>query len=124
MRCDGVATWNTSTSEALLLDNIDLIMAVTTTSNGLLKNDVINQQLELLRRQYLQLWEPDKLNLPSMDIIRLPEIQASIFESIFREDNLKYTPPDRYKIRVLKKLVDMIERAIVDPEEDVGFPCP
>lgn len=111
--------------EALVLDNIkSLIMAATTASNNFLKNDAIDQQLELLRRQYFQLWEPDKLTVPSMDIIKLPGVQASIFESMFKEKNLKFAPPDRYKLRVLKKLVDMIERAIVDPEEDVGFPCP
>ena len=92
--------------------------------DSLLNDDATTQQLELLRRQYFQLWEPDKLTIPSMGIMRLSEVQASIFESMFREDNLKYTPPDRYKTRVLKKLVDLIERAVVDPEEDVGFPCP
>lgn len=99
-------------------------MATTTASNGILKNDAIDQQLELLRRQYFQLWEPDKLTVPSMDIMRLPQVQASIFESLFEEKSTKFAPPDRYKFRVLKKLVDLIERAIVDPEEDVGFPCP
>ncbi|MCJ1299468.1 hypothetical protein MMC08_002260 [Hypocenomyce scalaris] len=86
--------------------------------DSLLNDDATTQQLELLRRQYFQLWEPDKLTIPSMGIMRLSEVQASIFESMFREDNLKYTPPDRYKTRVLKKLVDLIERAVVDPEED------
>lgn len=100
------------------------MMAAITASNNFLKNDAIYQQLELLRRQYLQLWEPDKLTIPSMDIIRLPGVQASIFESMFEENNLRFAPPDRYKVRVLKRLVGMIERAIVDPEEDVGFPCP
>ena len=105
----------------LLLDPDKLIMAAA--GHNFLNDDATTQQLELLRRQYFQLWEPDKLAIPSMGIMRLPEVQASIFESMFREDNLRYTPPDRYKTRVLKKLVNLIERAVVDPEEDVGFPC-
>ena len=99
-------------------------MAATTTNYGVLNSDTIYQGLELLRRQYFQLWDLEQLTLPSMDIIRLPEVQAFIFESMFKGDNLKYTPPDRYKIRVLKRLVNLIDNAIVDPEEDVGFPCP
>lgn len=109
---------------ALLVDNIDSRMATTTTSNRFLSNDSTNQQLELLRRQYFQLWDPHKLTLPSRDIMRLPEVQASIFESMFGEENLNYTPPDRYKIRVLKRMIYLIEKAIVDPEEDVCFPYP
>lgn len=112
-------------TEALIVDNNDsMIMAADTASKYFPETDAIDQQLELLRRQYLQLWEPIKLSIPSMDIVRLPGVQASIFESIFKEDNLKFAPPDRYKLRVLKILIDRIERAIVDPEEDVGFPCP
>ncbi|MCJ1388549.1 hypothetical protein MMC18_001396 [Xylographa bjoerkii] len=74
--------------------------------------------LELLRRQYLQLIEPECLALPSLDSIRLPQVQAYLYETMFREGSLHYSPPDRYKIRVLKKLIEIMESAIIDPDED------
>lgn len=79
-------------------------------------------QVELLRRQYLQLIDPNELAIPSIEFLRLPGLQARIYDSMFNEANIPFSPPDRYKYRVLKKLVAAIEQAIVDPEEDVGFP--
>lgn len=79
-------------------------------------------QVELLRRQYLQLIDPNELAIPSIESLRLPGLQARIYDSMFNEANLPFPPPDRHKYRVLKKLVAAIEQAIVDPEEDVGFP--
>lgn len=79
-------------------------------------------QAELLRRQYLQLVDPNELAIPSIESLRLPDLQARIYDSMFNEANLPFSPPDRYRFRVLKRLVTAIEQAIVDPEEDVGFP--
>lgn len=79
-------------------------------------------QLELLRRQYLQLLNPEQLCLPAADLIRLPFVQAQIYETMFRDIRLSFSPPDRYKLRVLKMLVQRMEDAIADPEEDVGSP--
>ena len=78
--------------------------------------------LELLKRQFRQLLEPERLSLPSLEQIRIPHVQAYLYETMFREEGLEYPPPDRYGIRVLKMLVERMERAIIDPEEDVGFP--
>lgn len=83
-------------------------------------------QLELLKRQYLQLLDPELLSLPPADVIRLPHVQAQIHETMFRDGCLPYPPPDRYRLRVLKVLVQRMEAAIADPEEDVGsltLPC-
>ncbi len=79
-------------------------------------------EIELLRRQYLQLIDPHELAIPSIEALRLPGVQARIHASMFNQAGLRFPPPDRYKYRVLKKLVAAIEQAIVDPEEDVGFP--
>ncbi|KAL9121557.1 MAG: hypothetical protein Q9187_001891 [Circinaria calcarea] len=76
------------------------------------------QDVELLRRQYQQLLEPDKIIIPSSVILRRPQIQAQIFETMFKDGSLSFPPPDRYKIRVLKKLLESMEEAIEDPEED------
>ena len=77
--------------------------------------------LELLKRQFLQQLEPERLALPSLEQIRLSYVQTYLYETMFREGCLKYSPPDRYGIRVLKMLIEKMERAIIDPEEDVGF---
>ena len=77
------------------------------------------QPIELLMRQYLQLIGPEKLTLPTKELLRSPEIQAQIYHSMFDDSVLLFAPPERYRLRVLKRLVNAIEEAILDPEEDV-----
>ena len=79
-------------------------------------------QIELLKRQYLQILDPEDLLLPRAELLKLPEIQTKIYEVMFNETNIAYPLPARYAFRVLKRLVHAIEQAIDDPEEDVGFP--
>ena len=76
-------------------------------------------QVELLKRQYLQLLEPSQLSLPPPDVLKRPQVQAEIYDSMFREGCLVYEPADRYKLRVLKRLIHTIEGAVSDPDEDV-----
>ena len=80
-------------------------------------------EVELLRRQYLQLVDPNDLTIPGVETLRSSDLQAQIYDTMFNEANLRVSPPDRYRFRVLKKLVPAIEEAISNPEEDVGFPC-
>lgn len=80
------------------------------------------QQVELLRRQYLQMLEPDKLTLPSTEVLRLPQTQENIFDTLFNRNKIPFLPPDRYQFRTLKKIINALEQSIVEPEEDVGFP--
>lgn len=75
--------------------------------------------VELLKRQYLQLIGPEQLTLPKKELLRSPEIQAQIYHSMFDDSVLSFAPPERYRLRVLKRLVNAIEEAILDPEEDV-----
>lgn len=75
------------------------------------------EQVELLRRQYLQLFDPNRLSLPSDTALRLPEVQAQIHATMFAETD--HAPPDRYQFRVLKRLIDHLQQVILDPEEDV-----
>ena len=82
----------------------------------------VEQDVELLRRQYQQLLEPEKLDIPPSAIMRKPQVQVQIYETMFKEGGLSFPPPDRYKLRVLKKLLESMEKAIEDPEEDVGCP--
>ena len=76
--------------------------------------------VELLKRQYLQLTDPEELALPRKEILKLPDIQAQMYNEMFDESNLTYVPPERYRFRVLKRLVKALEDSIEDPEEDVG----
>ena len=77
--------------------------------------------VELLKRQYLQLTKPEELAFPRKELLRLPDIQAQIYNNMFNENNITYAPPERYRFRVLKRLLQALEGAIEDPEEDVGF---
>ena len=66
--------------------------------------------------------DPELLDIPAMRILKLPEVQAEIFETMFRENALSFPSPQRYKFRVLKKIIGALEQSIVDPEQDVGSP--
>lgn len=77
------------------------------------------QQVELLRRQYLQLVDPGQLLLPSDPLLILPEVQAQIYTTMFQRASIIDMPPDRYRFRVLKRLIDRLEQAFQNPEDDV-----
>lgn len=77
--------------------------------------------VELFTRQYLQLVGPEELTFPRKELLKLPDTQVLIYNDMFDEARIKYAPPERYKFRVLKRLVKALEDAIEDPEEDVGF---
>lgn len=79
-------------------------------------------QLRILQRQYLQLVDPSRLRWPDVQVLKTPEVQSWIFLHMFDESSVKSPPPERYQLRVLKLLISKLERAIVDPEEDVRFP--
>ena len=81
------------------------------------------RDVELLKRQYLQLLEPDQLTLPPAVLLRRPEVQADMYETMFRKGCLPYPPPDRYRLRVLKTIVKRLEESVVEPDEDVRSPC-
>ena len=75
--------------------------------------------VELLKRQFLQHVEVERLRLPSNDVLRSPGTQMQIYDSMFSKSALSYPPSHRYQYRVLKRLVSAMEQAIADPEEDV-----
>ena len=79
-----------------------------------------HEDVELLKRQFFQLVNPDELTLPPKDLLRRPDIQAQIHECMFRTEGVRLPPPPkRYQSRVLKLLVREIEESIEDPNEDV-----
>lgn len=80
----------------------------------------VDDQLRLLRRQYLQLFEPDFLAWPNPQLLRRADAQAWLFKHLFDEDRNRRLPPERYQLRVLRPLIARIEKSIEDPDEDVG----
>jgi protein-lysine N-methyltransferase EEF2KMT len=86
----------------------------------------MDSQLLLFRRQYFQLFEPDFLAWPPEQLLRDPGVQAWMYRNLFDSDRKTYLPSERYQVRTLKPLIAKIEKAIQDPEEDVGagtFTC-
>ncbi len=79
-------------------------------------------QLRILQRQYLQLVDLSRLRWPDAQVLKRAEVQSWIFLHMFNASTVRSPPPGRYQLRVLKLLISMLERSIVDPEEDVRFP--
>jgi hypothetical protein len=79
-----------------------------------------NKELEIFKRQYLQLVDIKDLRWPSRGVLRLATTQAWLFQELFNQAVAPYLPPERYQTRVLKQLLQAIEESIEDPEEDVG----
>ena len=77
------------------------------------------QQIELYRRQYFQLIDPQHLIAPHIDILRLPHVQEEIYLKLFSEESIPFLPPARFRFRVLKALIDVLHEGFQDPEEDV-----
>ena len=77
------------------------------------------EAVEVLRRQYLQLLDPGKLVIPSPSALRSPDIQARIYQRLFDDSHVKYSPPTSYQLRILKRIIKAVEAAIDDPDEDV-----
>ncbi|KAI9848307.1 MAG: hypothetical protein M1837_000571 [Sclerophora amabilis] len=75
-------------------------------------------QLNLFKRQYLQVIELDLLAFPESSFLRDAEFQRSLYDEIFKQESMSYPSPDRYRMRTLKALIAKIEGSILDPDED------
>ncbi|RPB17620.1 S-adenosyl-L-methionine-dependent methyltransferase [Morchella conica CCBAS932] len=87
----------------------------------------MDPQVQLLRRQYLQLVEPSNLSFPTdPSTLRSPHFQASLYESLFAPNQPNNTsPPERYTARVLKKLITKLSEppiALGGEEQDQEQP--
>ncbi|KFX94192.1 hypothetical protein O988_06428 [Pseudogymnoascus sp. VKM F-3808] len=74
------------------------------------------EELDLFKRQYLQL--QISLKYPGKECLKHEEFQQLLYSEIFSEDAMKWYPPQRYQLRVLKELVKRIEVSITDWEEE------
>ncbi|KAI1821046.1 putative methyltransferase-domain-containing protein [Xylaria intraflava] len=75
-------------------------------------------QLQLFKRQYIQLFEPDFLAWPHQQLLRRSDAQAWLFKHLFDVSRNPRLPPERYQLRVLRQLIARIEKSIQDPDED------
>jgi hypothetical protein len=80
------------------------------------------QPLDLLRSQYFQLLDPRSLAWPDENTLKQSTSQRWLYENLFAQGGQFPLPPDRYQLRVLKILVNKLEVAATDPDEDVGLP--
>lgn len=78
-----------------------------------------NPKLSIVQREFLQLVEPAQLQWPDGSRLKLPEVQAWIFDNMFNAQKIPHLPPQRYQLRVLKLLIPKLEGSIEDPQEDV-----
>ncbi|KAL8964528.1 MAG: hypothetical protein Q9183_004391 [Haloplaca sp. 2 TL-2023] len=62
--------------------------------------------------------DPDDLPYPSEDLAKITAVQAWLFENIFDEERHPFAPHARYRFRVLKKVISIIEDGFEDGEED------
>ena len=79
------------------------------------------QQIELYRRQYFQLIDPQHLTVPHLDVLRLPRVQEEIYSKMFSDESVPFLPPPRFRFRVLKALIDILHEGFQDPEEHVSL---
>ncbi len=82
---------------------------------------VMDPQLVLFRRQYLQLVEPDFVAYPPKQLLKDPDVQAWLYRRLFDSERNDRLPPERYQLRIVKPLLAKVELAIEDPEEDVSM---
>lgn len=81
-------------------------------------DDAWTLSVERLCRQYFQ--QEPVLDLPSNDHLRLLEVQDSIFKNLFAAEDTLLHPPQRYKVKSLKRVMSRVEAAIMNCEQQVS----
>ncbi|KAI1139474.1 putative methyltransferase-domain-containing protein [Hypoxylon sp. FL0543] len=79
-------------------------------------NRDVDPQLLLLRRQYMQFFEPDFLAWPSPNFLKNIDVQKWLYRHMFDTSRNPRLPPEKYQMRVLKKLIAKIKKATEHPE--------
>jgi len=79
------------------------------------------EDISCLIAQYFELVDLRNLTIPSSTVLKNPVTQNRIHNEMFNEDLLTpVIPPAAYRLRLLKKLIAIIENDDQwDPEEDV-----
>ncbi|KAF9769035.1 hypothetical protein IL306_013591 [Fusarium sp. DS 682] len=74
-----------------------------------------SKQVDRFCRQYLQL--QSDLDYPEPALLKTSQVQEAFHESLFADGAVRYGPPPRFQLRVLKELMSRIEASIDDWEE-------
>ncbi|OTA94002.1 hypothetical protein M434DRAFT_395069 [Hypoxylon sp. CO27-5] len=77
-------------------------------------------QLLLLRRQYMQLFEPDFLAWPPPKFLKATDVQKWLCRYMFDPSRNPRLPPEGYQMLVLKQLISKIEKVTGNPEDEVS----
>ncbi|KAL8948406.1 MAG: hypothetical protein Q9222_005408 [Ikaeria aurantiellina] len=75
-------------------------------------------QLEIFRRKFLQMEDITEIDFPSGEIIKPIAVQSWLYDCMFSKACVPSPPAARYSIRVLKKLINILEAVMEHPEED------
>lgn len=78
-----------------------------------------NDAVALFIAQYRQCVELRYLSFPPSDVLIGPDVQLLLYSEMFDDASTQYLPFESYRGRVLKVLLQKLEEAIKDPEEDV-----
>ncbi|OTA54959.1 hypothetical protein K449DRAFT_338215 [Hypoxylon sp. EC38] len=80
----------------------------------------VDPQLLLLRRQYMQLFEPDFLAWPPPKFLKATDVQKWLYRYMFDPSRNPRLPPEGYRMLVLKRLISKIEKVTGNPEDEVS----
>lgn len=78
--------------------------------------------IALFIAQYRQCVEPRSLSFPPSDVLIKADVQRILHREMFEDAATQYLPSESYRGRVLKVLLQKLENAIKDPDEDVCCP--
>lgn len=81
-------------------------------------NDKLDDSVQRYCSQYLQLESSPEL--PAAHLLREAPVQDAIFNRLFKENSVRYGPPVRYQLKMLKELVSRIEASIEDWDAHVS----
>ncbi|KAF5019547.1 hypothetical protein F66182_8440 [Fusarium sp. NRRL 66182] len=73
------------------------------------------KQVDRFCHQYLQLQH--ELDYPEPALLKTSRVQDTLYERLFADGAVRYGPPPRFQLRVLKELMARIEASIDDWEE-------
>ncbi|KAF5536169.1 FAM86A [Fusarium napiforme] len=74
-----------------------------------------SKQVDRFCHQYLQL--QSDLDYPEASLLKTSRVQDAFYERLFADGAVRYGPPPRFQLRVLKELMSRIEASIDDWEE-------
>lgn len=69
-------------------------------------------------RQYMQ--QINDATYPPGPLLVNQDVQDCLYRYFFDASHSPFLPPSRYQAKILKRLIEEIEKSCKDPEEDVG----